>query len=55
MNRRDLLSVSTVPFLASCIGGGSGAIAQARVLTQEVKAQLETAADSVPLFPRLRT
>ena len=47
MNRRDLLSISAVPFLSGCIGGGSDAIAQPKVLTQEVKVQLETAADSV--------
>lgn len=47
MNRRELLSVSAVPFLSGCLGGGSDAIAQPRVLTQEMKAQLENAADSV--------
>ena len=52
MNRRDFLSVSAVPFLAGCVGAGSDAIAQPMVLTQEVKAQLESAADSV--YSRIR-
>ena len=52
MNRRDLLSVSAVPFLAGCVGAGSDAIAQPKVLTQEVKAQLESAADEV--YSRIR-
>ena len=52
MNRRDLLSVSAIPFLAGCVGAGSDAIAQPKVLTQEVKAQLESAADEV--YSRIR-